>query len=51
MVSFSPILKCEKVTIRALWSSKIFLIAPLSLFIFKLGLYFAKNKQRQTPKG
>lgn len=36
---------------RTLWSSSIFLIAHCSLFILKLGLHFAKNKQRQTPQG
>lgn len=37
--------------LRALWSSRRFLIAHLSLFISEPGLHFAKNKQRQTPKG
>lgn len=44
-------LNCENVHLRALWSSRRFLIAQWTLFTAKLGLHFATNKQRQTPNG
>ena len=40
-------LNCENVHLRALWSSRRFLIAQWNLFTAQLGLHFVTNKQ--TP--